>query len=85
MVPDAAQRLKSKMIRSTSVTRPNDNDIPARISTIPQAGTCSHSAARLPDHTSLMLAARTIERQYNVSPGMARIVAALVAAAVVRP
>jgi hypothetical protein len=43
------------------------------------------AANRLPDHTSLMLAARTIERRYNVSPGMARIVAELVATAVVRP
>jgi hypothetical protein len=39
------------------------------------------AANRLPDHTSLMLTARTIERRYNVSPGMAQIVAELVVGA----
>jgi hypothetical protein len=36
------------------------------------------AARRLPDHTALMLAARTIERKYNVSPGLAQIVAEMV-------
>jgi hypothetical protein len=40
------------------------------------------SANRLPDHIALMLAARTIERRYSVSPGMARIVAELVGASI---
>jgi hypothetical protein len=39
----------------------------------------------LPDHSALMLAARTIERRYNTSPGMALVVAEMVQAAVVRP
>jgi hypothetical protein len=43
------------------------------------------AAHRLPDHTSLMMAARTIERRYSTSPGMALIVAEMVASAVVRP
>jgi hypothetical protein len=43
------------------------------------------AANRLPDHTSLVLAARTIERRYNTSPGMALAVAELVQATVVRP
>ena len=43
------------------------------------------AANRLPDHTALMLAARTIERRYNTSPGMALVVAEMVQAAVVRP
>ena len=37
---------------------------------------------RLPDHASLILAARTIERRYSVSPGMARIVAEMVGASI---
>jgi hypothetical protein len=40
------------------------------------------AANRLPDHASLMLTARTIERRYNVSPGMAQIVAELVGASI---
>jgi hypothetical protein len=40
------------------------------------------AANRLPDHTPLMMAARTIERRYNVSPGMAQIVAELVGASI---
>jgi hypothetical protein len=40
------------------------------------------AVTRLPDHTFLMMAARTIERRYNTSPGMARIVAELVSASV---
>jgi hypothetical protein len=40
------------------------------------------AANRLPDHTALMLTARTIERRYGVSPGMARIVAELVGASI---
>jgi hypothetical protein len=40
------------------------------------------AADRLPDHSSLMLAARTIERRYSVSAGMARIVAELVGASI---
>jgi hypothetical protein len=51
----------------------------------PAAFNRASAANRLPDHTSLMMAARTIERRYNTSPGMARIVAELVASAVVRP
>lgn len=43
------------------------------------------AANRLPDHTSLMLAARTIERKYNTSPGMALVVAEMMQSAVVRP
>jgi hypothetical protein len=43
------------------------------------------AADRLPDHTSLMMAARTIERRYNTSPGLALVVAELVQGAVVRP
>ena len=40
------------------------------------------TANRLPDHASLILAARTIERRYSVSPGMARIVAEMVGASI---
>jgi hypothetical protein len=40
---------------------------------------------RLPDHASLMMAARTIERSYSVSAGLAKIVAELAASSVVRP
>jgi hypothetical protein len=40
------------------------------------------AAHRLPDHSSLMLAARTIERKYNTSPGMALVVAELVTASI---
>jgi hypothetical protein len=43
------------------------------------------ATSRLPDHATLTMAARTIERRYSTSPGMALIVAELVAAAVVRP
>jgi hypothetical protein len=43
------------------------------------------ATSRLPDHAGLMLAARTIERRYNTSPGMALVVAEMVQAAVVRP
>jgi hypothetical protein len=38
------------------------------------------AANELPDHTSLMAAARQIERRYNTSPGMALVVAELVGA-----
>jgi hypothetical protein len=40
------------------------------------------AADRLPDHTSLMMAARTIERRYNVSLGLALVVAELVGASI---
>jgi hypothetical protein len=45
------------------------------------------AATRLPnpDPFTIDYASRHIERRYNVSPGMAKIVAELVAAAVVRP
>jgi hypothetical protein len=49
----------------------------------PSARNRASAAYRLPDHASLMLAARQIERRYNTSPGMARIVAELVGASVV--
>jgi hypothetical protein len=37
---------------------------------------------RLPDHAGLMLAAGAIQRKYNVSPGMALVVAELVGASI---
>jgi hypothetical protein len=37
---------------------------------------------RLPDHASLMLAARTIERRYTTTPALALAVAELIAASV---
>jgi hypothetical protein len=40
------------------------------------------AANRLPDHNPLMLAAGVIQRKYNVSAGMARIVAELVGASI---
>lgn len=40
------------------------------------------AANRLPDYTSLMLAAGVIQRKYNVSPGMAQIVAEMVGASI---
>ena len=40
------------------------------------------AANRLPDHTALMLAARTIERRYNTSPGMALVVAEMIGASI---
>jgi hypothetical protein len=43
------------------------------------------AADRLPDYTSLMMAARTIERRYNTSRGLALVVAELVQGAVMRP
>jgi hypothetical protein len=46
----------------------------------PAARNPASAVERLPDYSSLMLAARTIERKYNTSPGMARIVAELVGA-----
>jgi hypothetical protein len=40
------------------------------------------AANRLPDHISLMLAAGVIQRKYNVSPGIAQIVAEIVGASI---
>jgi hypothetical protein len=41
------------------------------------------TADRLPDHSSLMMTARTIERKYNTSPAMALVVAELVSTSLV--
>ena len=50
-------------------------------------GTRNRASAenRLPDYPGLMATARQIERRYNTSPGMALVVAEMVASAVVRP
>ena len=49
------------------------------------AAAARNPAPRLPDHAALMMAAGMIERKYFVAAGMAKIVAELVAASVVRP
>ena len=48
----------------------------------PRLGASATIRLPSPDPSTLAYAARTIERRYNVSPGMARIVAELVGASI---